>query len=376
MLGPFTVDTYLPSFPAMEAEFGISRAVLSQSLALYLAAFAISTLILGPLADKLGRRLIILSTLILYVSASIGCALSEEYSTFLLFRLLQGIAAGGGLVSGRAMIRDVYNPEDAQFAMSRVTMMFAIAPSVAPIIGGWLHEAFGWHSVFYFLALYGASIFVLMLIRIPETLHPSLRQSIHPVKVARVYGKTLTNQRYQSLIFIIACYFGGIFLYIASAPTVIFDFLNLGSKDFIVLLMPLVMGMMLGAWINGRLAHRWTREKTVTVALCIVTAGTVLNSLCAYLFPPTVFSVVGPLVIYTIGTGMAMPAMTVLVLDCFPKNRGTAAAMQGFVQMVGNATLTSLAVPVLSQQPILLATGQFALIIIALILWYRMKKCL
>ena len=135
MIGPFTIDSYLPSFPAIEAEFNINRALLSQSLAFYLAAFAFSTLILGPLADRLGRRHVIFGSLLFYIAASIGCALSNDYNTFLIFRLLQGAAAGGGLVAGRSMIRDVYSPQDAHRAMSRVMMLFAIAPAFAPIIG-------------------------------------------------------------------------------------------------------------------------------------------------------------------------------------------------------------------------------------------------
>ncbi len=371
MIGPFTIDTYLPSFPAIEADLGVSRALLSQSLAFYLAAFAISTLVLGPLADRLGRRPVMLGTLLFYIAASIGCALANDYGSFLLFRLLQGAAAGGGLVAGRAMIRDVYNPQDAQKAMSRIMMMFGLAPAVAPIIGGWLHDAFGWHSVFYFLALFGVVVFLLVLFLIPETLGPSQRQSFHPAKVARVYGHTLVHRRFQSLVFIVACYFGGMFLYIAAAPTLIFDFMGLQSTDFGVLFIPMVTGMICGAWLSGQLAHRWPLARTLTLALTLMTLGTLLNLAQALWLTPMVVSVAIPLMIYTFGIGIAMPAMTVMSLDCFPNNRGTASAMQGFVQMLGNALIASLLVPLLSQQPSHLALGQMVLVAIALLLWWR-----
>jgi DHA1 family bicyclomycin/chloramphenicol resistance-like MFS transporter len=371
MIGPFTIDTYLPSFPAIEAEFGVSRALLSQSLAFYLAAFAVSTLVLGPLTDRLGRRVVILATLLLYVIASLGCALAGDYGTFLLFRVLQGIAAGGGLVAGRSMIRDVFNPQDAQKAMSRVMMLFAVAPAVAPIIGGWLHDAFGWHSIFIFLALYSGAVFLVVLWRIPETLPLEQRQSFHPVDVARVYGRTLTHRRFQSLAFIVACYFGGMFLYVAGAPSLIFDFLHLESNDFAVLFVPMVVGMISGAWISGYLAHRWPAERVVKLALVLMTIGTLLNSAQALWLEPMVVTAILPLVIYTLGIGMAMPAMTILSLDCFPKNRGSASAMQGFVQMTGNALISSIAVPLLILHPSHLALGQTVLIAIALLLWWR-----
>lgn len=371
MIGPFTIDTYLPSFPAIEAEFGVSRALLSQSLAFYLAAFAVSTLILGPLADRLGRRRVVLGSLLVYIAASLGCALADDYGAFLFYRLMQGVAAGGGLVAGRAMIRDVYNPRDAQRAMARVMMLFAVAPAIAPVIGGWLHDAFGWHSVFLFLALYGALVLLLHLLYIPETLPLAQRQSYHPVSVARVYGRTLVHRRFLSLVFIVSCYFGGMFIYVAAAPTLIFDFMKLGSGDFAVLFVPMVTGMISGAWLSGWLAHRWPVERTVRLALVLMALGAVLNAVQALWLPFTIITTVAPLMFYTCGIGIAMPAMTVLSLDCFPNNRGSASAVQGFVNMLGNAVISSVAVPLLSSHPSHLALGLLALLGVALLLWWR-----
>jgi len=372
MIGPFTIDSYLPSFPAIEAEFNISRALLSQSLGLYLAAFAVATLVFGPLADRLGRRQVILISLLFYIAASIGCALANDYNTFLIYRILQGIAAAGGLVAGRAIIRDVYSPQDAHHALSRIMMLFAIAPAIAPVIGGWLHELFGWHSVFYFLAIYSILIFLLVFFHIPETLSHAHRQSLHPVKVARVYGHTLMHHRFQTLIFIVAFYFSGLFLYIAGAPTIIFDFLSLESGDFAVMFFPMVAGLIVGSWLSGRLAHSWPIERTIKLALTLMLAGSLLNMLQAVWLSPMIITSVIPLTLYTMGIGIAMPAMTVLALDCFPKNRGTASALQGFVQMMANAFIASLAIPFLNQQPSHLAIGQLSLLACALLLWWRL----
>lgn len=372
MIGPFTIDSYLPSFPDIEAEFNISRALLSQSLGFYLAAFAFATLVLGPLADRFGRRHVILVSLVVYLLASIGCALAHDYSSFLIYRVIQGAAAAGGLVAGRAIIRDVYSPQDAQQAMSRIMMLFAIAPAIAPVIGGWLHDLFGWHSVFYFLAIYSALIFLLVLIRIPETLPSSQRQSIHPANVARVYGRTLMHRRFQTLIFIVAFYFCGLFLYIAGAPTIIFDFLKLGVNDFAVMFFPLVGGLIFGSWLSGRLAHRWPMERTIKLALSLMLLGSVLNMLQAIWLAPAIITTILPLTFYTSGVGIAMPVMTILSLDCFPNNRGTASALQGFVQMLGNALIASVVVALLHQQPSHMALGQLLLLIIALLLWWRL----
>jgi len=370
MIGPFTIDTYLPAFPAIEAEFNVSRALLSQSMALYLAAFAISTLVGGPLADRFGRRRTILGALLIYLLASLGCALANDYGSFLFFRLLQGIAAGGALVAGRTMVRDVYNPQDAQRVMSRVMMLFMLAPAVAPVFGGWLHDLFGWRSIFYFLTLFSGLVFVLMMRWIPETLNPAHRQSFHPRNVARIYGNTLTHRRFLLLAFIVACYFGGGFIYIVGAPSVVFDFLGLSSNDFAVLFVPMVAGIMAGAWISGRVAHRWPVVRTARLALLCMLLAALLNTMQALWLKQMVLTAVLPLVLYNVGFGIAMPAFMVLSLDCFPNHRGSASGMQGFVQTLSIALLASLAVPLLLIHPAYMAMGQLLLVLVALGLWW------
>jgi DHA1 family bicyclomycin/chloramphenicol resistance-like MFS transporter len=285
---------------------------------------------------------------------------------------MQGASAAGGLVAGRAMLRDIYSPQDAQRAMSKVMMLFALAPAIAPVIGGWLHDAYGWHSVFYFLSAYGALIMLLVLMFVPETLSIELRQSFHPFNVARTYGRSLMHLRFLSLIFMIGCYFGGLFLYIAGAPTFIFDFLHLDSNDFAILFIPMVAGLISGSFLTGRLAHYWPVEKTVRLALGMMVLGNLLNVVQALWLAPKSSTAVLPLVIYTFGIGIAMPAMVVMALDCFPKNRGTASALQGFIQMMTNALIASLLVPLLSQKPGHFALGQSVLLATALFLWWRL----
>ena len=199
MIGPFSIDTYLPSFPDIELAFGVSRAVLSQSIAVYLVAFAFSTLVWGPLADRFGRRLVILASMVLYTLGSIACALAESMEVFLLMRIVQGLAASGGFIASRAMIRDAHDAKSAQHAMAQVMLLFALAPAIAPILGGWLHDQLGWRSVFWFLSIFG-SLLVLMGMFIQETLVEEHRRSIHPSAVLRVYVEALLHKRFPTLI--------------------------------------------------------------------------------------------------------------------------------------------------------------------------------
>lgn len=369
MVGPFTIDAYLPSFPAIESAFGVSRAVLSQSLAVYLVAFAISTLFWGPLSDRIGRRLVILISLSLYASASIGCALSEQSTSFMLFRVLQGLAASGGFIASRAMIRDAHDAQSAHRAMSQVTLLFAVAPAIAPVLGAWLHSYFGWRSVFWFLAFYGG-LLVLITVFIEETLAIVKRQSFHPTSVFKVYIKTLIHKQFPLMSLSLSFAFAGLFLYIAGAPTVIYDFLGLGSKDFGLQFIPMVIGMMSGAFISSFLSHRCSGNRIIYYAFAIMIVAVLLNLLQLILFEPGVLNIIGPLVVYVFGLAMLMPAITIRALDYFPHNRGAAASMQGFFQMFINALVASIAVPLLHTKIEHFVFGQFVFLSMALLLWF------
>jgi len=373
MIGPFSIDAYLPSFPDIEIEFGISRTMLSQSLAVYLLAFAISTLAWGPLADRFGRRLVILISMTLYTLGSIGCALAEDAETFMLLRVVQGFAASGGFIAGRAMIRDAHDAESAHRAMSQVMMLFALAPALAPVLGGWLHDQFGWRSVFWFLSIFGG-LLALMGFFIKETLHNEQRRSLHPASVMRVYLGAVLHKRFPALVLCLSLSFGGLFLYIAGAPTVIYDFLGLGSDDFGWLFIPIVTGLILGSSISGRLAHRWPAQRTISVGLLVMMAATALNLATVSLFPAGIFTVVGPLVLYVTGLAVMMPAITVLALDCLPTHRGTAASMQGFLQSITNAAVASIAVPLLNTRWLNFVVGQLVFLLVAAALWYHLRK--
>lgn len=373
MIGPFSIDAYLPSFPDIEIEFGISRAMLSQSLAIYLLAFAISTLFWGPLADRFGRRLVILISMALYTLGSIGCALADNFETFMLLRVVQGLAASGGFIAGRAMIRDAHDAQTAHRAMSQVMMLFALAPALAPVLGGWLHDFFGWRSVFWFLSIFG-SLLVLMGFFISETLITSQRRSIHPATVLRVYFGALTHKRFPALVLILSLSFGGLFLYIAGAPSVIYNFLGLGSDDFGWLFIPIVTGLMLGSSISARLAHRWPAQRTISVGLLVMMVAMTLNLVSVNLTTASVFSLVGPLVLYVTGLAVMMPAITVLALDCLPTHRGTAASMQGFIQSITNAGVASIAVPLLNASWLNFVLGQLVFLLLAAVLWYHLKR--
>jgi DHA1 family bicyclomycin/chloramphenicol resistance-like MFS transporter len=369
MIGPFTIDTYLPSFPDIAAEFGIGLPAMAQTLSVYLIAFAVSTLAWGPLADTFGRRRVSLAAMGLYIATSAGCALVDNLGHMLVLRFMQGIAASGGIVIARAVVRDVYQGVRARKAMSQVMMVFALAPAAAPIIGGWLHDSFGWRSVFHFLALYGLATTALMFWHLPETHPPELRQSIHPRAVLRNYFTALQNGRFIALVLTFCFFFGGMFLYILGSPAIIYDHLGLGANSFAVQFVPMVSGVVCGAWAAGRLAAHVEPARLINASLVFAALVAGLNLALARWAAPTPVTVVGPIVLYAFTMSLAMPTLTVMALDCLPRNRGVASAVQAFIQMNLNGLIAALAVPLVAPSLVAFALVQALLLLLAAFVW-------
>ena len=369
MLAPFTIDTYLPSFPDIAAELSASPLQMQQTLSLYLLAFAASTLIYGPLSDSFGRRRVVWVALVIYAAASVGCAVVEDIHQLILLRIAQGLSASAGLVVGRAMVRDVYHGAQAQRVMARVMLLFGIAPALAPILGGWLHDLFGWRAVFVFLAVLATALLAMIHFATGETLTVDKRHSIHPVAVGRAYAKAFRSARFMVLVAAFALMFGGFFLYVAGAPNVIYDFLGLGVNDFWVLFIPSVAAIMLGSQLSGRLAGRLSPVSTVNAGFVLMLLAAVLNVLQGLLLSPTTVTVVAPLALYVLGMALTMPNLNLMALDCFPRNRGMASAMQSFVQMSFTGLLVGMVVPLVTHSVLTLAATMLLLNLAGFALW-------
>jgi DHA1 family bicyclomycin/chloramphenicol resistance-like MFS transporter len=357
MLGPFSIDTYLPSFPFIERDFGISVIQVQQTLSAYLFTFAFMTLFHGTLSDSFGRRPVILISLCIFTAASVGCALAQSFHQLLLFRAIQGFSAGAGMVVGRAIIRDSLEGHAAQRLMSWVTMIFGLAPAVAPVVGGWLQGAFGWHSVFVFLALYAAVLIVSGYLFLPETLAPSARQPFKLKPLAANYFRLGRSMPLFLLASAVAFNFAGFFLYVVSAPAFVYNILHLGETQFAWLFVPGIAGVMIGAFLSGRVAGRLTQRRTVRIGYLVMFGAAIWNlAYSAWGTPGVPWSVL-PVMTYTIGMSLAMPSITLLALELFPKNRGLTASLQGFEQSLISGLTAGVVSPLLSHSAVTLAWG-------------------
>ena len=369
-LAPFSIDTYLPSFPDIARELHANSLQMQQTLSAYLIAFGLMMLVHGPLSDAYGRKPIILVALMAYIVTSIGCALAQSLEWLLAMRIGQGLAAGAGLVIGRAMIRDVLAGAQAQKLMSHVTMTFTLAAAAGPIIGGWLHAWWGWRSVFWFLALSSASILYLTWACLPETLPATQRQSVRVRPVVRAYAQALANRGFMRLVAVLALVFAGLFLYIASAPVLLFDVLHFAPEEFGWFFIPIIAGITLGAFVSGAAADRLRPNQTINLGFALLGSAVILNMLQALLLPPNTFLVVAPVVLYAAGMAVTSPSLTLLALDNYPKRRGLASAVQGFTETMVNAFVAGMLSPLFSHHVWTLALGMLGLLVMAYLLWW------
>ncbi len=369
MIGPFTIDTYLPSFPFIGADLQATPAQMQQTLSLYLFTLALMTLFHGTLSDSFGRRAVILASLALYVVTAVGCALASTLPQLLFWRAIQGLAAGAGIIVGRAIIRDSFSGHEAQRLMSLVTMIFGVAPAIAPVIGGWLQDLFGWRTIFWFLATYGVVLFFAAARRLPET-HPlAARQPFQARPLLRNYRRLGSDPKLVLLCLAIAFNFSGFFLYVVSAPAVIYDLLGMTGKDFAWLFIPGISGVMFGAFLSGRLAERLSPRRTVFVGYLIMFGAVAFNIGYSRFFPPALPWTVLPVMIYTVGMALAMPSVSLIALDLFPQLRGMTSSLQGFAHSLFAGLTAGVISPLLSGSALLLACGMGGMALLGGLAW-------
>ena len=365
-LGPFSIDAYLPSMGEIQRVMSASPYALQMTLTAYMGPFALMTLWHGAISDAVGRRRVVLWGLALFALASVACALAQNITMLLIFRALQGATAGAGMVVGRAIVRDRYHGHDAQRVMSQVSMTFALAPAIAPVVGGWLQAGFGWRSVFFFLVLYSGVIWWLCRKILPETLPLGKRQTLHPVYLLKSYWSVLTSFRFLSVCLAGTFCFAGLFIYVASAPEFLMHQLGIGSTGFFWLFGPLTAGMALGAWASGRFAGRHAPGFTIIWALSAMACAALGNITFHALHAPMLPWSLVPTFFYSFGMALIFPTLTLLALDLFPDQRGLAASCQSFIQ-TGGAALVAVVAPLVWSTSLRLAETQLAAIIIAII---------
>ena len=369
MIGALAIDTYLPSMPAIGVEFDVGPVAVQQTLSVFLFCFAFMMLFYGTLSDSFGRRPVILAALSVYTLASVGAAFAPSFGALLACRALQGLSAGAGSVIGQAIVQDRFAGPQAQKIMSHIMMVFGLAPAIAPVLGGWLHVSFGWRSTFIFLAIFGTALILLCLRLLPESLPREKRQVFHPVTIGRNYLMVLRRPQFVLLSLALGMVFGGLSLYIGAAANFVMEILGLPETAFAWMFIPLIGGMVIGSAWGGKRASRQAPARLMWIGYAVMGLAVVLNVGYNALFPAMVPWAVLPLFVYTFGLAVAMPAIQLTAMGLFPDNRGLAASMVGFIQMMSFALVSGLVAPLLFGSAFKLALGVAVGLVLSFIAW-------
>jgi DHA1 family bicyclomycin/chloramphenicol resistance-like MFS transporter len=370
MLGPFSIDTVFPAFRQIGTQFGVDAVAMQQTISVYLFAYALMSLVHGPLSDAIGRRRVILGGLAVFALASAGCALSTGLPMLLAFRALQGMSAGVGMIVGRAVIRDVFQGQVAQKLMSQVSMIFGIAPALAPVLGGWILGWSRWPAIFWFLVLFALATLVATWAFLHETHPPEARLRPKPKALLRNHASILLNPRFQRFAAAGGFNFAGLFLYIASAPTFVLQHLRLGEHQFGWFFIPTIAGMVSGSFLSGRAAGRISGTRLAGYGFVVCGLAGVLNIAYTLWAPqPSLPWAVVPMTINALGISLVFPILTLAILDMYPRQRGAASSLQAFTSLVSNALIAGVLSPWLSHDPVQLALGTLVFAFLGWAFW-------
>ncbi len=348
MLGPFTVDTIFPGFPDVQREFGVDAVATQQIVSVYLLTFAVMSLLHGPLSDALGRRPVVVWGLLAFAGTSVFCAVAPSMAWLLVGRGLQGVVAGAGMIVGRTIVRDVYHGETAQRAMSLMSMIFGVAPALAPIVGGWLLGWSNWRSIFWFLAGFAMVLVVAVLFLLPET-HPAQRRiPVQPGALLSALIESWRDAGVRRLLAVSSFNFAALFTYISAAPAIVVVHLQLGPSDFSYLFVPVVSMMILGSWLTGRLAGRISGPGFLTLGFGVAVIGAIIQlTVYASGVVTLPWVLLGP-VFTGFGISLVFPIVTLVLLDRRPQHRGTLSSLQSFTNTMLNSVVAGALVPLVS----------------------------
>ena len=374
MLGPFSIDTYLPAFSGIARSLGATPAEMQQTLSAYLFGFAFMNLFHGALSDSLGRRPVVLWGIAVFTLASAGCAMSQSIGQLVFFRALQGLSTGAGIVVSRAVIRDMFAPAQAQKVMSQVTIYFGVAPAVAPLIGGWLFVHLDWHSIFWFLTLVGAALWAANYKLLPETLHLSHRQPFEVKHLMRGYWQLGSNPRFLLLALASGIPFNGMFLYVLSAPAFLGEHLQLAPPDFFWLFLLTIAGIMMGAWLSGRMAGRLPAKQQIRYGFSVMLLVSVVNVTANFVWVPQASWAMFPIALFAFGWALMVPVVTLLVLDLYPERRGMASSLQAFVGSTANGIVAGVVAPLVMHSTRALAVTSLGMLGIGLLAWLYLHR--
>ncbi len=358
-IGPFSIDMYLPSFPAIAQALNTTVARISLSLSSFFIGIAFGQIFYGPLLDRFGRKKPLYVGLSVYFIASLGCAVAANSDQLIWLRLLQAIGSCSGLVASRAMVRDLFPVEENAKIFSLLMLVVGVSPIIAPTLGGYLTSAFGWHSIFIFLTIMSVAILAGVHYFLPESRQPDPEFSLRPVPILQGYISVAREPQFYIYCFTGSIAAAGLYAYIAGSPTVFMELFKVSEKQYGWIFSIVAAGLITSSQINSLLLKKYQSRQIIVVALFVQSLAGAALFAGSFFDLLNVFSTIFLCFIFLSCQGFIFPNTTALSLAPFSKTAGSASALLGSIQMAIGA-FTSALVSFLNNGTALPMTGVMA----------------
>ncbi|KAA0989812.1 multidrug effflux MFS transporter [Dyadobacter aurulentus] len=342
-LGPFSIDMYLPGFPAIAKDLDTTAAKVSLSLSGYFVGISLGQLLYGPLLDRFGRKEPLFIGLTVYVLASLGCAITTSIDGLIMFRIVQAIGSCAASVASVAMVRDLFPVSENAKVFSLLLLVVGVSPMIAPTLGGYVTAEFGWHAVFLILTGMGVAILLATALWLPDSYKPDKSMSLKPRPILKNFIAVLREPQFYTYSITGAVAFSGLFAYVSGSPIVFMEVFHTDGKVYGWIFAFLSVGFIGSSQLNTFFLRRFSSEQVVNAALIsqvIIGVSFLVAALSGIL---TLTSTLVFLFLFLCCVGYTFPNAAALSLAPFSKNAGSASALMGAFQM-GMGTLISIAI--------------------------------
>jgi DHA1 family bicyclomycin/chloramphenicol resistance-like MFS transporter len=332
-LGPLSTDMYLPSLPAIGRHFGSGVGEVQLTLSAFLFGFAAGQVLYGPLADRHGRKPVLIAGLALFAVASAACAAAPSIEALTTARFLQALGASGPIVLARSIVRDLYAMERAGKELARMGTIMGLVPALAPIAGGVLEVAFGWRASFVLTTAFAVALIVAVAAQLPETLKRRAPEPVSLLRILTIFRELARGRGYLGYVLISSCTYGGLFAFISGSSFVLQGAYGLGPQAYGFAFGATVVGYIGGTVIAQRIVARRGIEGTIGLGVGLLALGGLLMLAAVPFGRGHIAEVLAPMTIYTLGVGLAFPQAQAGAMTLNPERAGAASSLLGLAQM-------------------------------------------
>jgi len=341
-IGPFSIDMYLPAFPVIAADLRTTPEMVSYSLSSYFIGICAGQIMIGPLLDRFGRKPPLLGGLILYLISALGCAWAPTIETLIIFRFFQAAGGCAGMVTPRAIIRDVFPVHENARIFSLLILIIGVSPIIAPTAGGYIAAHFGWHSIFLLLAAITFAITLVVIFVLPESRRPDATFSLRPRPIITSFYSVFRNTQFFTYAFTGSLASAGLYAYLAGSPFVFMELYHVSGQHYGWIFAIIAGGLITSSQVNNLLLTKYRSEQIIPVVISVqcgiaalLVTGTALNVLNLY-------GTIACIFVYLCCQGFSFPNSSALSMAPFSKEAGSASALLGSIQMALGAVASAL----------------------------------